>query len=126
MTTHTDDLNEVGETSPSGSVPSAQTGEVVGHTPGEWIARPMHTGGCEVFDPRGRDVVTVYGGGVETESRAANARLIAAAPDLLEALQRLAADYTWSTAHHHNGGYAESHPIIAARAAISRATGGSR
>lgn len=35
------------------------------------------------MDERGRDVVTVYGGGVETESREANARLIAAAPDLL-------------------------------------------
>lgn len=46
----------------------------------------MHTGGFDIFDARHRDVVTVYGGGVETESREANARLIAAAPDLLEAL----------------------------------------
>lgn len=61
--------------------------EVAGeHTPGPWTARRMHAGGWDVFDPRGRDVVTVYGGGVGIESREANARLIAAAPDLLEAL----------------------------------------
>ena len=58
------------------------------HTPGPWTARRMHTGGFDIMDPRNRDVVTVYGGGVETESREANARLIAAAPDLLDALKR--------------------------------------
>lgn len=56
------------------------------HTPGPWAARRMHTGGFDIFDARNRDVVTVYGGGVETESREANARLIAAAPDMLEVL----------------------------------------
>lgn len=55
-----------------------------GHTPGPWTARRMHTGGWDVFDPRGRDVVTVYGGGVEIESREANARLIAAAPRMFD------------------------------------------
>ena len=58
------------------------------HTQGPWIARRMHTGGFDIMDPRNRDVVTVYGGGVEAESREANARLIAAAPDLLDALKR--------------------------------------
>ena len=62
-------------------------GEKQGHTPGPWVARRMHTGGYDIFDPRERDVVTIYGGGVETESREANARLIAAAPDLLAAAQ---------------------------------------
>ena len=56
------------------------------HTPGPWVARRMHTGGFDIFDPRNRDVVTVYGGGVEIESREANARLIAAAPELLDGL----------------------------------------
>ena len=56
------------------------------HTPGPWTLRRMHTGGFDIMDWRNRDVATVYGGGVETESREANARLIAAAPDLLEAL----------------------------------------
>jgi hypothetical protein len=58
-------------------------------TPGPWVARRMHTGGFDIFDPRNRDVVTVYGGGVETESREANARLIAAAPEMFEALANL-------------------------------------
>ena len=56
-----------------------------GHTPGPWTARRMHTGGFDIFDSRNRDVVTVYGGGVGTESREANARLIASAPDLFDA-----------------------------------------
>lgn len=59
---------------------------MAGHTKGPWVARRMHTGGFDIFDPRNRDVVTVYGGGVEIESLEANARLISAAPELLEAL----------------------------------------
>lgn len=62
-----------------------------GHTKGPWVAHRMHTGGFDIMDPRDRDVVTVYGGGVELESLEANARLIAAAPDLLEALKTLLA-----------------------------------
>lgn len=56
----------------------------VKHTPGRWTARRMHTGGFDIFDERGRDVVTVYGGGVGTESREANARLIAASPAMYD------------------------------------------
>lgn len=59
------------------------------HTAGPWVARRMHTGGFDIMDPRGRDVVTVYGGGVEIESLEANARLMASAPDLLAALTKI-------------------------------------
>jgi hypothetical protein len=57
------------------------------HTPGPWRAVKTHSGIIDILDPRSRDVVTVYGGGVESTSKEANARLIAAAPDLLEALK---------------------------------------
>ena len=84
-----------------------------GHTPGPWTARRMHTGGWDVFDPRGRDVVTVYGGGVEIESREANARLIAAAPDLLDALQKLVALHDTFCARH--GNQEDAYNLVATR-----------
>lgn len=56
------------------------------HTPGPWVAVKAGHGPIDIMDPRGRDVVTVYGG-VDPGSYAANAALIAAAPELLEALQ---------------------------------------
>lgn len=59
------------------------------HTPGPWMAKRAPDGPIDIFDSRGRDVVTLYGGGVESESKEANARLIAAAPDMLVALKRL-------------------------------------
>jgi hypothetical protein len=92
------------------------------HTPGPWVASPAIRSGftidakCDPWmivttsDEEGR-----YGS-IETE---ANARLIAAAPDLLEALQALAnmAESFPSELH-------KDHPdVIAARAAIAKATG---
>jgi hypothetical protein len=55
-------------------------------TPGPWVAQKAPHGPIDIFDGRGRDVVTVYGGGVGAEDQNGNARLIAAAPELYEAL----------------------------------------
>lgn len=52
-------------------------------TPGPWKAVKAAHGPIDIFDQRGRDVVTFYGGGVEAESQSANAKLIAAAPELM-------------------------------------------
>ena len=96
------------------------------HTPGPWVARRMYTGGFDIFDPRNRDVVTVYGGGVETESREANARLIAAAPDGLAFAQHYDA---YMSANYSEGPSSSAlHPTAAetwrlARSFISKATG---
>ncbi|NSZ73300.1 hypothetical protein G6L74_06025 [Agrobacterium tumefaciens] len=68
--------------------------DIVKHTPGPWKAVKAAHGPIDIFDPRGRDVVTVYGGGVEAESQSANARLIASAPELLLALQELLEAYS--------------------------------
>lgn len=68
--------------------------DTVKHTPGPWKAVKAAHGPIDILDSRGRDVVTVYGGGVETESQGANARLIAAVPELLQALQELLEAYS--------------------------------
>lgn len=62
---------------------SSMTGK---HTPGPWVAVKAGHGPIDIMDPRGRDVVTVYGG-VDPGSYSANAALIAAAPELLAALE---------------------------------------
>ncbi len=85
----------------------------VKHTPGPWKAVKAAHGPIDIIDKRGRDVVTLYGGGVETESLALNANLIAAAPELLEALIHAAQDLE-------SLGYKAD----SARAAIAKATGG--
>lgn len=57
------------------------------HTKGPWRAVKASHGPIDILDDQGRGIVTVYGGGVGSESKEANARLIAAAPDLYEALR---------------------------------------
>lgn len=65
------------------------------HTPGPW--KFHHEDGfnkikSDAVETGFKDLALVYGGGRFQDANA-NARLIAAAPDLLEALERLAADY---------------------------------
>ena len=103
-----------------------------GHTPGQWMA--AHRRGAdgmyrtEVFSARYGGIATCdwtpnhCGNGVTTTFREANARLIAAAPDLLEALQRLIphAVYMESCSHDDDG---VRRDIERARAAIYKAEG---
>jgi hypothetical protein len=49
-------------------------------------------------------------------------RMEVAAPRMLEALKALAEEFVWMD-DAPNGGYAPSHPIVEARAAIKAATG---
>lgn len=58
-------------------------------TPGPWKAKRAPHGPIDIFDHREMDIVTVYGGGVELEHKAGNARLIAAAPDAFAEVLRL-------------------------------------
>ena len=94
---------------------------------------PWNTGGgiysnCEVM--AGRRLVANTGGYSDgaagtREQNEANARLIAAAPDLLSALKE-ARDELWR-AHHHTMSEDEFHSRYKAiDAAISKATGGSK
>jgi hypothetical protein len=71
-----------------------------GHTPGPWeIAGPNGYGdidGHRVRDPRGY-ILAVAIGDVPELSPEANARLIASAPDLLEALKAVTQSTEWPT-----------------------------
>ena len=86
------------------------------HTPGPWrIGTPPPNGEQTIGTQQGLMVaVATTGAGTPTE---ANARLIAAAPDLLEALNALA-DYVDDRA-----GDNECRPLENARAAIAKAEG---
>ena len=91
------------------------------HTPGEWRVRNNSIGGPLVSSDSGTiaDVRTcggVHVGGPQHPETIANARLLAAAPDLLEALKELAdcGAEAWG----------EDRPCVKwARAAIAKATG---
>ena len=93
------------------------------HTPGPWELRPDDMGGLSslVFpakQPHPVAGVTGYYSG--NGERLANARLIAAAPELLEALQRLSAQCERLRLP----GETESDAERTARAVIAKATGG--
>lgn len=80
-----------------------------GHTLGPWKVAPAREGIIDIFDAHDHDVVTLYGG------RMGNAQLIAAAPELLEALRALV---------HGFESYENVDPLLAAaRAAIAKAEG---
>jgi len=55
-----------------------------GATPGSWRPRMTSYGPIDIVAPDGRDILVMYGKGVD-EKTADNARLIAAAPDLAQA-----------------------------------------
>lgn len=91
------------------------------HTPGPWVHHPedniiSHGDGRLLIEWQGRSKH------VSAEERDANARLIAAAPELLEALQLLEAEMVLSG----NAGsedYGWKPAIEKTRAAIAKATG---
>jgi hypothetical protein len=93
------------------------------HTPGPW-----HVGVRQaekiVYDSTGWAVAnaTVYHGENDIEQVNANARLIAAAPDLLDALQRIAAGEVMTGNFNHAETVHEYQKL--ARAAIAKATRG--
>ena len=107
------------------------------HTPGPWTYRPMpepdsaHT--YWIDGPHGEPVAEVCEFRPDDSANDANARLIAAAPELLAALQRLArqaeASPTWAE---HDGeislrgdrAMARLSALTAARAAIAKTEGG--
>ena len=81
--------------------------EAMKHTPGPWN---YDRSGYSLYVNSGRELVTALSmDGKRLETSEANARLIAAAPDLLEALERYV---------HHFGD-----PLKCARTAIAKATG---
>lgn len=80
------------------------------HTPEPWDSYVDEQGSWNIFDTNGHDVVCV--------TNEANARLIAAAPELLEALQSL--ERLFSSMSNDS---TETFWIDKARSAIAKATG---
>lgn len=95
------------------------------HTPGPWtLNRVAYSDASAVFVMSGKSTVCeVYPRPQGAESREANARLIAAAPTMLAALEVIAA-WTPSASPNEPGGMSIMDAIDAARAAIARAKGG--
>jgi hypothetical protein len=60
------------------------------HAPGPWKAIKAPHGPIDIFDCNDHDIVTLYGGN-GVEAKEANARLIAAAPEMLKALREIIA-----------------------------------
>ena len=100
------------------------------HTPGPWRIKsdPMHFdtlttvegGAIGVRKPFGVQMIVQVGGDSDFQEAEANARLIAAAPDLLAALKVMLRDYTAV----HDIGDVEMQPAIyQARAAIAKVEG---
>jgi len=95
------------------------------HTAGPWFVTTDHTGKVATVyaDSEGARVCTFLGAvprNLGPDSIAANARLIAAAPDLLDALKAIVK----SLADQDDEGLIEhAQPMIDARAAIKKATG---
>jgi hypothetical protein len=99
------------------------------HTPGPWSCKAIHNGETAILDPDRKRVVVV----MDWKEMEANAKLIAAAPELLAALVLCVQDYeddlqktdAWQKMHL---GYVdrESTPshIMAAQAAIDKARNG--
>lgn len=88
------------------------------HTPGPWYT---DGGACGVFHDGGTSRIATIEGNF-TSVRIANARLIAAAPELLEALKRIG-DPEFRYASDDDEDTQLSMRIADARAAIAKATG---
>ncbi len=100
------------------------------HTPGPWVVGepnkgpvagtvPVHTADYMESYRAGQLVCSVYGTAAFSD---ANARLIAAAPDLLDALQKLVGYLDGTVGDYHLENYA----LPAARSAVAKAIGGER
>ena len=101
-------------------------------TPGPWLLRttPTSAGLCHIVSAADWRGAFIYGDGIrkgvddalpKVQELAANARLIAAAPELLEALQVMVRDY--AAAHASCGDLEMSPALLQASQAIARATG---
>jgi len=105
---------------------SAATKPSAQHTPGPWSAVEWscHAATTVVADVDGRRVVVAdcSGHGRYATDSISDARLIAAAPELLEALKGMVA--LWNNRRSYDENDSPSHWPDTARAAIAKATGG--
>ncbi len=87
------------------------------HTTGPWsVAETRHGYDTVIRGPKGEPIALSLIGGYAKKEGGANSSLIAAAPDLLEALN-------WVIRNHYDAGVVGARANDLARAAIARATG---
>ena len=91
------------------------------HTPGPWMVEPLGSACFEVKCECGYFIATCHDGVRGDRNADVNARLIAGAPDLLAALQRIVAVLDKQVASPHLAERAS--PLAQAKAAIAKATG---
>lgn len=93
------------------------------HTPGPWVIGQSGDLDTPIFC-NGKDAINVFAGETGQLQAEANARLIAAAPEMLEALERII-DQIDSTTSRVSNNYELLHAIlIGARTAVAKAKGG--
>lgn len=102
-----------------------QVGHTSSHTPGPWSVddddRPRMEWNRHIYGPNGLAICFMaHSNGRNPKRDAANARLIAAAPALLEALQAIVKSLSDQD---EEGLIEHAEQMVAARAAIARATG---
>ena len=91
------------------------------HTPGPWMVEPLGSACFEVKCECGYFIATCHDGVRGDRNADVNASLIAGAPDLLAALQRIVAVLDKQVASPHLAERAS--PLAQAKAAIAKATG---
>lgn len=89
------------------------------YTPGPWFV----DGDCDVVTEDGTVVSWTAEGIFETDEINANSQLMAAAPEMLEALQLLIAEQTGGNKSCGHNGFTCTCPYDKARAAIAKALG---
>lgn len=92
------------------------------HTPGPWsVAETRHKYDTVIRGTKGEPIAIALIAGYTKQEGAANTVLLAAAPDLLEALKVMVRDY--AAAHASIGDLEMSPALLQAQRAIARATG---
>ena len=114
----------------SGAKSVTPGGSVAGHTPGPWSVAYLDDNGQSVVKGEHTEIATCWHhcvGSIEAQMHA-NARLIAAAPDLLAALQGAIGALEFSQDYHRDLGNEDqafaADRLDDARAAIAKATAG--
>ena len=100
------------------------------YTEGEWLFDPNESEFSDkhyIFCPAGKTICSIFGPHDDPEDEAnGNAYLIAAAPDLLEALRRSTALFEWESKYVMGGNMSDHERAIIiqlSKAAIKKATG---
>ena len=89
------------------------------HTKGPWSFEVIENNGCNVYAEKEKDTFEAHIFGESLENEKANARLISAAPEMLEMLLMLRADFADSDTDDCNIVYLEKLDAVIAKASLT-------